>query len=104
VADVADHFALRWREVTGETLPAIDPPAEAGSVAVQVVRTVPEEIYDALPRGDFSLVEAYIAALRSAERYVYLERQFVWSPEIVALLEQKLEEPPRDEFRLVVLL
>jgi len=104
VADVANHFALRWREVTGETLPAIEAPPEAGSVAVQVVRTVPEKIYDALPRGEFSLLEAYIAALRAAERYVYLESQFLWSPEIVAVLEQKLEEPPRDEFRVVVLL
>jgi phosphatidylserine/phosphatidylglycerophosphate/cardiolipin synthase-like enzyme len=104
VADVASHYAMRWREVTGEALPATEPPAEAGTHAVQVVRTVPEKIYDALPRGDFSLLEAYVAALRGAERYVYLESQFLWSPEIVAVLEQKLREPPRDEFRLVVLL
>jgi phosphatidylserine/phosphatidylglycerophosphate/cardiolipin synthase-like enzyme len=104
VADVANHFALRWREVTGETLPAIDAPPEAGGVTVQVLRTVPEKIYDALPRGDFSLLEAYIAALRGAERFVYLESQFLWSPEVVAVLEQKLVGPPCDEFRLVVLL
>src|SRR5438309_1779154 len=30
VADVADHFALRWREVTGETIPATAPPPGAG--------------------------------------------------------------------------
>jgi phosphatidylserine/phosphatidylglycerophosphate/cardiolipin synthase-like enzyme len=104
LVDVANHFALRWREVTGEALPATEPPPEAGAHAVQVVRTVPEKIYDALPRGDFSLLEAYVAALRGAERFVYLESQFLWSPEIVAVLEQKLREPPRDEFRLVVLL
>jgi phosphatidylserine/phosphatidylglycerophosphate/cardiolipin synthase-like enzyme len=104
VADVASHFAMRWREVTDEALPATEPPREAGAHAVQVVRTVPERIYDALPRGDFSLLEAYVGALRGAERYVYLESQFLWSPEIVAVLEQKLREPPRDEFRVVVLL
>jgi phosphatidylserine/phosphatidylglycerophosphate/cardiolipin synthase-like enzyme len=104
VADVAGHFELRWREVTGEALPATEPPSEAGTHAVQVIRTVPERIYDALPRGDFRLLEAYLAALRSAERYVYLESQFLWSPEIVAVLEQKLREPPCDEFRVVVLL
>src|SRR5215831_47637 len=104
VADVASHFAMRWREVTGEALPTTDPPPETGTHAVQIVRTVPEKIYDSLPRGDFSLLEAYVAALRGAEHYVYLESQFLWSPEIVAVLEQKLREPPRDEFRVVVLL
>ena len=42
VADVADHFRLRWEEVTGERLPAPPPPAPAGDVELQVVRTVPE--------------------------------------------------------------
>ena len=104
VADVADHFAIRWREVTGEGLPAAEPPPAAGRLPVQVVRTVPENVYDALPRGDFSLLEAYVAALRSAERYIYLESQFLWSPEIVELLREKLRRPPGDEFRMVVLL
>src|SRR5256714_6633195 len=104
VADVADHFALRWREVTGETLPATAPLPEAGGRTVQVVRTVPEKVYDALPRGDFTLLEAYMAALRGAERYVYLESQFLWSPEIVEVLRHKLRRPPCDEFRLVVVL
>jgi phosphatidylserine/phosphatidylglycerophosphate/cardiolipin synthase-like enzyme len=72
VADVASHFALGWREVTGEALPAAEPPPAAGQLAVQVVRTVPEKVYDALPRGDFSLLEAYVAGLRSAEHYIYL--------------------------------
>jgi phosphatidylserine/phosphatidylglycerophosphate/cardiolipin synthase-like enzyme len=104
VADVAAHFALRWREVAGEPLaaPAIPPPA--GDVEVQVVRTVPERVYDALPRGDFRIVEAYLRALRSARELVYLESQFLWSPEVTAILEDKLRRPPSDGFRIVVLL
>jgi phosphatidylserine/phosphatidylglycerophosphate/cardiolipin synthase-like enzyme len=43
-------------------------------------------------------------ALRSAQRLIYLENQFLWSPEIVAVLADKLRHPPRDDFRLVVLL
>src|SRR5207248_9624588 len=62
VADVANHFALRWREVTGETLPAAAPSPRAGGRTVQVVRTVPEGVYDAVRRGDFTLLEAYMAA------------------------------------------
>jgi phosphatidylserine/phosphatidylglycerophosphate/cardiolipin synthase-like enzyme len=104
VADVANHFALRWREVTGVALPPVEPPAPAGELDVQVVRTVPEKIYRALPRGDFRILESYVRAFRSARRLVYLESQFLWSPELVEILAGKLRRPPADDFRLVVLL
>jgi phosphatidylserine/phosphatidylglycerophosphate/cardiolipin synthase-like enzyme len=103
VADVAAHFALRWAEVAGERLEVSDSP-QAGEVELQVVRTVPNNVYDALPRGDFRIVESYLRALRSAERLVYLESQFLWSPELVAVLADKLRNPPHDDFRLVVVL
>ncbi|HZC30479.1 MAG TPA: phospholipase D-like domain-containing protein, partial [Gaiellaceae bacterium] len=60
--------------------------------------------YDALPRGEFTIVESYLRAIRSAERLVYLESQFLWSPEIVGELIEKLRRPPGDDFRVVVLL
>jgi phosphatidylserine/phosphatidylglycerophosphate/cardiolipin synthase-like enzyme len=104
VADVAEHFRLRWREVTGEELTPPEAPEPAGDVRLQVVRTVPERIYDALPRGDFRIAEAYTRALRSAERLVYVESQFIWSAEATEILEDKLREPPRDDFRVVILL
>jgi phosphatidylserine/phosphatidylglycerophosphate/cardiolipin synthase-like enzyme len=104
VVDVAEHFRLRWHEVTGETLPPSAPQPRCGDVDVQVVRTVPEKIYKGLPRGDFGILEAYLRALRSAERFVYLENQFLWSPEVVAVLAEKLRRPPCDDFRLLVLL
>src|SRR5205807_247887 len=104
VADVAAHFRLRWHEVTGDQLG--EPPEEepAGDVELQVVRTVPEHVYDALPRGDFRILESYLQALRSAREFVYLESQFLWSPEIVDVLDDKLRNPPSDDFRLLVLL
>jgi phosphatidylserine/phosphatidylglycerophosphate/cardiolipin synthase-like enzyme len=104
VADVAEHFRLRWHEVTGERLPESPPPAPAGNVELQVVRTVPERIYQPWPRGEFTILESYLRALRSARRLIYLENQFLWSPEIVAVLADKLRNPPTDEFRLLVLL
>lgn len=104
VADVASHFALRWREVTGKTLPEPAPGEAAGDVELQIVRTVPERVYDSLPRGDFRILESYVLALRSAERLIYLENQFLWSPEIASLLAEKLRRPPRDEFRLLIVL
>ena len=104
VADVADHFRLRWREITGDALPAPSAPATAGDVELQFVRTVPERIYDAVPRGDFRILEAYTRALRSAQKLVYLENQFYWSSEIAEILEHKMTHPPSDEFRLVLVL
>ena len=104
VADVAAHFAARWSEVAGEPIEAGPPPEAAGTSDVQVVRTVPETVYDFLPRGDFRILESYLRALRSAERLVYLENQFLWSPEVVSILADKLRDPPTDEFRVIVVL
>jgi phosphatidylserine/phosphatidylglycerophosphate/cardiolipin synthase-like enzyme len=120
VADVAGHFRQRWTEVAGEPLPepAVPPTAggpavhpaggpvihPAGTTPVQFVRTVPEKTYRFAPRGEFSILDAYLRALRSAESLVYLENQFLWSPEIVEILVDKLHRPPRDRFRLVLVL
>jgi phosphatidylserine/phosphatidylglycerophosphate/cardiolipin synthase-like enzyme len=104
VQDVDAHFGLRWRELTGEELAPAPEPAPAGEHTVQVVRTVAEGMYDHVPRGDFRILESYVRAIRNAERYIYLENQFLWSPEIVSRLVQKLREPPSDEFRLVIVL
>jgi phosphatidylserine/phosphatidylglycerophosphate/cardiolipin synthase-like enzyme len=104
VRDVAEHMALRWRETTGETIELSSIESPKGSVRAQFVRTVPNNVYEALPRGDYRILEAYVRALRSAQRLVYLESQFLWSAEIVAILQAKLQRPPSDAFRLVVLL
>jgi phosphatidylserine/phosphatidylglycerophosphate/cardiolipin synthase-like enzyme len=104
VNDVAGHLSMRWRAVTGEVLHTPSDAASRGSVEAQLVRTVPEKIYGAVPRGDFRIAEAYVRALRSARRLVYLESQFLWSPEIATILEDKLRRPPSDEFRIVVVL
>ncbi|HEX2102367.1 MAG TPA: phosphatidylserine/phosphatidylglycerophosphate/cardiolipin synthase family protein [Solirubrobacteraceae bacterium] len=104
VADVAAHFAGRWSEVTGEPLPASPAAARAGDVEVQVVRTVPERQYAFAPHGDFRLLEALLRGLRSARRFVHLESQFLWAPEVVDLLAAKLRDPPADDFRAVIVL
>jgi len=104
VRDVAQHFNDRWGEMTGERLPPPAEPAPAGATSVQLVRTICDGMYDFAPHGDFRIVEAYGRALRSAERLVYLENQFLWAPEIAEILIEKLRRPPSPEFRIVVLL
>ncbi len=104
VADVDEHFALRWREVAGEELQLPQPPGPAGAQTVQVVRTVAENMYDRVPHGDFRILESYVRALRSAQSLIYVENQFLWAPEIVGILADKLRDPPHPDFRLVILL
>jgi phosphatidylserine/phosphatidylglycerophosphate/cardiolipin synthase-like enzyme len=104
VADVAEHFRMRWHEVNGEQLAPVSPPERAGDVELQIVRTVPERVYAAVPRGDFRILESYSRAIRSAQRFIYLENQFLWSPEIARLLREKLVNPPTPDFRVLMVL
>jgi phosphatidylserine/phosphatidylglycerophosphate/cardiolipin synthase-like enzyme len=104
VADVAEHFRMRWQEVTGEELASSETPQPMGDVELQIVRTVPEHVYAARPDGDFRVLESYVRALRSAQRLIYLENQFLWSPEIAEILRDKLLSPPADDFRLLIVL
>ena len=104
VADVGEHFRMRWNEVTGETLDAVRPSTDAGDVTLQIVRTIPERIYDAEPKGDFGILESYLRAFKAAQRFIYLENQFLWSPEVEAVLLDKIENPPHPDFRLVLVL
>ena len=104
VADVADNFSMRWHEVTGERLAGTTTPASAGKVEVQIVRTVPERIYRATRNGEFGILESYLRALRGAQRFIYLENQFLWSPEIATVLTEKLAQPPSPDFRVLTLL
>jgi phosphatidylserine/phosphatidylglycerophosphate/cardiolipin synthase-like enzyme len=104
VADVGEHFRFRWQEIVGEELPVPATPAEAGEHELQLVQTIPEKVYRARPQGAFRILESYIRALSSAERLIYLESQFLWSPELVEILVGKLRQPPRDDFRIVAVL
>jgi phosphatidylserine/phosphatidylglycerophosphate/cardiolipin synthase-like enzyme len=65
---------------------------------------VPEKIYRRLPRGDFSILESYLGALKAAQRLIYLENQFLWSPEVAAALADKLRHPSDPDFRLLLVL
>ena len=104
VSDVIEHFSMRWEETTEERLWAPPEQPEAGSSEVQLIRTVPERIYKAVPKGDFRVLEAYMRAFRAAQHFIYIENQFLWSPRVVDCLAQKLAEPPSDDFRLICVL
>lgn len=98
------HFAQRWHAATSQRLPDAPTPAPAGPSRAQLVRTVATGRFAEHVNGDFSAMQAHLAALRSAERLIYIENQYLWSLEIVDVLADKLINPPRDDFRLVLLL
>ncbi len=104
VGDVATHFNARWAEVTEERLPTPKVPEPAGPHAAQFLRTVPERVYRFLPEGEFSILAEYRRALASAQHLIYLENQFLWAPEIVDILEDKLRRPPGPDFRMILVL
>ena len=45
-----------------------------------------------------------MGAFRNAHRLIYIENQFLWSTEVVALLAGVLRQPPADDFRLCIVL
>ena len=104
VADVSRHFQQRWGECTGEQLPMPAQAAPVGEVDVELLRTIPEDLYAVSPRGEFTILDAYLRALRAAERFIYVENQFLWSTEVVDVLAHKLAHPPGPDFRILLVL
>ena len=71
---------------------------------VQVVRTVAEDMYDAVPKATSASSSPTSARSARPQDYIYLENQFLWSPEIVDDPHRQAQHPPSPDFRLVVLL
>ena len=64
VADVAAHFRMRWRRPPARRCRRPPAPEPAGDLTLQIVRTVPEHVYERTPRGEFGILESYLRALR----------------------------------------
>ena len=106
VADVEANFRQRWQAVTGrDDLLHEEPQVRAGwDTPAQVVRTIAKKTYDFAPRGEFGIHHAYIESIRRAQRFIYLESQYLWSPAIMDELFDALNRPPPMLPRIVVVL
>ncbi len=106
VADVEQNFRQRWQEVTNDTLsPQRDPEFQSTwTTPAQIVRTIPAGRYEFSPRGEFGIRHAYIEAIRCAKRFVYLETQYLWAPEIMEALIFAMNTPRETPFRIVIVL
>jgi phosphatidylserine/phosphatidylglycerophosphate/cardiolipin synthase-like enzyme len=106
VHDVEENFCQRWNAVTGEALrPSAPAPLDpAWNTPAQIVRTVPEGFYPFAPEGEYGIRHSILTAIRTAERLVYLENQYIWAPEVVEALCDAMNRPHSGPFRIVLLL
>jgi phosphatidylserine/phosphatidylglycerophosphate/cardiolipin synthase-like enzyme len=125
VGDVETVFRERWedrqalsrspvryaadrlrRDVPDRTpLPAQLPdPAPTGPHPVQLLRTYGHRLggYPFAPQGERSVARGYAKAIGRARRLIYLEDQYLWSPEVGAVFAAALRDNP--ELRLVAVL
>jgi phosphatidylserine/phosphatidylglycerophosphate/cardiolipin synthase-like enzyme len=97
--------ALSEADLVADPLPEQPPePDQVGDALVQVLRTYPARRpgYPFAPRGERSVARGYAKALRRAERLVYLEDQYMWSPHIARLLADSLRRSPHLHIVVVV--
>jgi phosphatidylserine/phosphatidylglycerophosphate/cardiolipin synthase-like enzyme len=105
VRDVEENFTQRWNAATGEHLQPLPPVVSAGmDTPVQVIRTIPKGFYRFAPEGIHGIVYAYLQAIARAERFIYLENQYLWSREIVDALIDAMNRPHDGPFRIVTVL
>jgi phosphatidylserine/phosphatidylglycerophosphate/cardiolipin synthase-like enzyme len=106
VADVERNFHQRRQAVTGErALPRREPTWQVEwRTPVQIVRTIPRRVYNFAPRGEFGIHHAYLQAIGAARRLIYLENQYLWSPEIRDALIAAMRRNEGMAFRIVIVL
>ena len=80
---------------------AAPPPAPAGTCTVQLLRSYPRRrpAYPFAPRGERSVARGYAKALARARRLVYVEDQYLWSPDVARIFAAALRRSP--ELRVI---
>jgi phosphatidylserine/phosphatidylglycerophosphate/cardiolipin synthase-like enzyme len=109
VADMDATFRLHWEKLNAPGDPALvaiaTPPPQppASSMSMQMVRTVNGDgVFGAIPKGETGILEAYLRAIRNAEDFVYLENQYLTSPEIGDALLLALKQKPQLNIILLI--
>jgi phosphatidylserine/phosphatidylglycerophosphate/cardiolipin synthase-like enzyme len=90
----------RWHgdQVRRRPLPPQAPdPAPDGPHPVQLLRTYPHRLggYPFARRGERSVARGYTKAIGRARRLIYLEDQYLWSPEVATAFADALRRQPQ---------
>jgi phosphatidylserine/phosphatidylglycerophosphate/cardiolipin synthase-like enzyme len=96
---------LRHDQPNTTPLPPQRPdPEPAGPHPVQLLRTYPRRAggYPFAPRGERSVARGYIKAINQARQLIYIEDQYLWSPEVAATFAAALQRNPA--LRLIAVL
>lgn len=101
VGELVHREQVRGRPLPGQ---AGDPAPYADGVPVQVLRTYPRRrpAYPFAPRGERSIARAYLKAIHSARRLVYVEDQYLWAPPVVSVLAEALSRERDLRMALVI--
>jgi phosphatidylserine/phosphatidylglycerophosphate/cardiolipin synthase-like enzyme len=96
--------ALSREDTSPSILPLQLPdPRPCGRHAVQVLRTYPYRgawAFPFAPRGERSIARAYLKAIGQAQRLIYVEDQYLWSPDVARPFAEALARNP--ELRVIV--
>ncbi len=108
VARIDETFEAVWRS-TGKspemiTPVSIDERVGDNIASVQVLRTLPGGTFEGLPHGETGILEAYERAIYNAERYIYIENQYLMSPEIIGALIGRMKDTPRNKLQIILVL
>jgi|GEM_PF-315540 len=74
-----------YREEAGMLPPDAGPEKPGPQARVQVVRTIPALTYRFAPAGIHGIAQAYTLAVRRAERFIYLESQYLWLENFIGI-------------------
>ncbi|WP_460937884.1 phospholipase D family protein [Phycicoccus ginsengisoli] len=76
--------------------PQLPDPEPTGPHPVQLLRTYPRRAggYPFAPKGERSVARGVAKAMRRARRLVYLEDQYLWSPQVATVLADALRRNP----------
>jgi phosphatidylserine/phosphatidylglycerophosphate/cardiolipin synthase-like enzyme len=90
--DVADDLDLDGHGLP----PQLPDPDPIGTHAVQLLRTYPyrRSGYPFAPQGERSVARGYTKAVRRARHLIYLEDQYLWSPEVAQIFGDALADNP----------
>ena len=114
VADLDAAIRLHWEHArpspgsgpSADRLPPFRPSSpngRPGGATLQVTRTLHgARRYAGLPVGETGILESYLRALANARRFVYLENQYLTSPDVVDALVRAVTDNP--ELQLIALI